>query len=278
MNLKYISIIFILVVIVGGGIFWFSSNIEDSFNLSSEGLDSIGHEEEADMTDNQQLRDRLARFVRETAESYFNSQETEDPEELAITGDWNIFATIYYQGEIRGVGQKEGNLLNSALKEAVISSLTDEKYGEISQDELGDSRFLIRVMSLPNQLSFIEYQGQGIEVINNLVPTRELDKNLIYQKIEQGKEFLFKMSDEAEHGFHKYYYALDDRFENRLHTVYSASIIYTFLYLYDLEKEEEILENLSDWTGFILLMQNLNKGDESYGAFHYSLYLYCFIW
>jgi hypothetical protein len=76
--------------------------------------------------------------------------------------------------------------------------------------------------------------------------------------------------DEEKRGFHKYYYALTDEFENRLHTVYSASIIYTFLYIYDLEKDEEILEYIPDWGDFLLSMQNKSEANESYGAFHYS--------
>jgi len=273
MNFKYIIIIFILAVIVGGGTFWFSKETENSFNFSPLELNLEKNKEETDISHNQQFRDAVVKFVRETAESYSSGRKAEHSEELKKEDDWNISITVYYQGKIRGIGQKEGNLLTSVLEEAVIDVLTDEKYGRINKDELGSSRFLIRFISPPNQFSFIEYQGKGIELIDDMVPLRELDKDLIYQKIEQGKEFLFKMADEKEYGFHKYYYALNDTFENRLHAVYSASIIYTFLYLYDLEKDEKILENLLNWADFLLSMQNLNKGDERYGAFHYSLYL-----
>ncbi len=273
MNLKYILIIFVLAIIVGSGTFWFLKETENSFNFSPLELNLEKNKEKTDITNNQQFRDAVVRLVRKEADTYFSGKKTEHPEELKIAGDWNITITVYFQGEVRGIGQGESNILTSVLKEAVNNALADERYGKINKDELGSSRFLIRFISPSNQFSFIEYQGQGIELIDDLVPSRELDKDLIYQKIEQGKEFLFKMADEKEHGFHKYYYALDDTFENRLHTVYSASIIYTFLYLYDLEKDEKILENLSDWADFLLSMQNLNEEDERYGAFHYSFYL-----
>lgn len=125
-----------------------------------------------------------------------------------------------------------------------------------------------------------EAENNKIEVVKEeeliggfMVPIRYLDKELIEEKIIQGKEFLYRMMDEDKKGFHKYYYALDDSFEDRLHTVYSASIIYTFLYINDLAEDKEILANLSDWGDFLLFMQQKDEGDETYGAFHYSFYL-----
>ena len=116
-----------------------------------------------------------------------------------------------------------------------------------------------------------EKKDKEKEIINGLVITREMDKELICEKITKGKEFLERMMDEEEKGFHKYYYALNDEFENRLHTVYSASIIYTFLKIYDFDKDEKILEYIPDWADFLISMQNKDKPE--YGAFHYSLYL-----
>jgi len=102
------------------------------------------------------------------------------------------------------------------------------------------------------------------------VITRSLDKELILQNIEQGKEFLLRAVHEDEHGFYKKYDALNDDFGNRLHTVYSASIIYTLLKIYDYDKDERILEGIPDWGDFLLSMQSKDK--ETYGAFHYSYY------
>jgi len=99
------------------------------------------------------------------------------------------------------------------------------------------------------------------------------EKSSIARVIEQGKEFLLRMEDEKLHGFHKYYYALEDRFEERLHTVYSASIIYTLLKVYDFDKDQRILEKIPEWGEFLLSMQNKDKESKRYGAFHYSLYL-----
>ncbi len=108
---------------------------------------------------------------------------------------------------------------------------------------------------------------------SDLALIRNLDKELIRQKIDQGKEFLFRAMHENEHGFYKKYDALEDGFGDRLHTVYSASIIYTFLYINDFERDERILDQASGWGDFLISMQNKNKGDKRYGAFHYSYYL-----
>lgn len=101
----------------------------------------------------------------------------------------------------------------------------------------------------------------------------ETFKDLVQEKIEQGKEFLYRMEHPEEHGFYKKYDAINDSFENRLHTVYSASIIYTFLYIYDYDQDEEILKHLSDWGKFLLSMQDKDKSSKRYGAFSYSYYL-----
>ena len=62
----------------------------------------------------------------------------------------------------------------------------------------------------------------------------QLDKAQVLEKIEQAKEFLLRMDHSTEHGFYKRYEALTDTFEERLHAVYSASIIYTLLKAYEI--------------------------------------------
>jgi len=110
-----------------------------------------------------------------------------------------------------------------------------------------------------------------IEVVQGVAIVKDLDKDLILRRIKEGKEFLFKMENPQNHGFYKKYEALTDSFENRVHTVYSASIIYTFLYLNDFKKDQQILNSLERWASFLLSMQNKKQG-RAYGAFHYSYY------
>lgn len=100
-----------------------------------------------------------------------------------------------------------------------------------------------------------------------------VDQELIGQKIEQGKEYLLRMIDAEVHGVHKYYYPLDDHFEERLHTIYTSSTLSTLLKIYDFNQDKSLLKQVSDGGEFILFMQNRNKSSKDYGAFHYSYFL-----
>lgn len=104
-------------------------------------------------------------------------------------------------------------------------------------------------------------------------PNTIITKELVGQKIEEGKEYLLRMMDSEMHGVHKYYYPIDDRFEERLHTIYTSSTLYTLLKIYDFSQDESLLKHVSDGSEFILFMQKKKKGSEYYGAFHYSYFL-----
>ena len=255
-NWKYVlTAIVILTAVVGGGILWSSARQEFPLTEFPGG--------------SEQFRNLTIQFVRAVAENYFDEQPTQYPEELEIRGNWELYITIYHEGEIEGEGGGKGKdeILSLILEEATRNAL-EERVQSLDKEALKDVRFLV---SFPDQtFSFIEYNGEGKELIENLVITRSLDKELILQKIEQGKEFLLRAVHEDEHGFYKKYDALNDDFGNRLHTVYSASIIYTLLKIYDFDKDVRILDGIPDWADFLLSMQS--KDEETYGAFHYSYY------
>ena len=157
------------------------------------------------------------------------------------------------------------------MEQAVKDALTDKNYQKLTEEDIEKTRFLVTFSYSPDEsFSFIEHNKQGKELQKDLVIIRSLDKKLIEEKIGQGKEFLFRANHKEENGFYKKYDTLNDDFGNRLHTVYSASIIYTFLKIYDFDKDERILEQIPEWTDFLLSMQN--KTEKEYGAFHYSFY------
>jgi len=114
---------------------------------------------------------------------------------------------------------------------------------------------------------------QGKEIIDNVVIIREVDKQLVVDKIEDSKQYLFRVLDKDYGGVHKYYYALDDTFENRLHTIYTASTTLTLLKIYDFKPDNETWKYISNAADFILFMQNKDPTSPAYGAFHYSYYL-----
>jgi len=219
--------------------------------------------------DNDEFRNLTIQFVRTAAENYFNGKANQYPDDLKVKGDWKVNIAIYHQGEIKGESEGKGNeeILPVILEEATRNALKEGQQN-LNREDIKEARFMV---SFPDQdFSFIEYDGEGKELIENLVITRHLDKEQIIQNIEQGKEFLLRAENKDEHGFYKKYDTLADDFGSRVHTVYSASIIYTLLKIYDYDQDERILEGIPDWADFLLSMQS--KEEETYGAFHYSYY------
>jgi len=247
---KYVLTVVILAAAVGGGILWSSTRQEFPPTEFPGGSN--------------QFRNLTIQLVRAVAENYFDGKPTQYPEEPEIRGDWELHITIYHQGEIKGGGDGKGKdeILSLIIEAATRKALEESQ--DLDKEDIKEARFLV---SFPDQaFSFIEYNGEGKELIENLVITRSLDKELILQKIEQGKEFLLRAVHEDEHGFYKKYDALNDDFGDRLYTAYSASIIYTLLKIYDFDKDMGISEGIPDWADFLLSMQS--KSTETYGAFH----------
>jgi hypothetical protein len=264
------------------------------FPETSNQQDGIGF-----FRDSDQFRNLCVQFVRTVAENHLGGQPTQYPTELEIKGNWELDITIYYQGEIVGAGGSKGEdeMLSLTLEQATVNAL-EESQQKLSKEDLDEVRFLVTFYYPPGfftqvdnlfqliprfeydyshsfcldarSFSFIEYEGEGKELVEGLVIIRSLDKQLMLQEIEQGKEFLFRAMDEDEHGFYKKYDTENDYFGSRLYTVYSASIIYTLLKIYDFDQDERILEGIPEWGDFLLSMQS--KDEETYGAFHYSYY------
>jgi len=268
-NWKSVLIIFILfTLLIEGGVLYLSTreNGGATYPLPTNTPNNSD--------DISQFRNLVLSFVRKTAEMGDSPSGTvPNPEELVIEGNWEIRLAIYHQGEIKGEAQSKGGILASVLEQATKIVFEDKRAKDLVKEDLEDVRFLVNFLSPPERFSFIEHEGKGVEIIDDLVLVREIDKELILEKIRRGKEFLYRMANEEKQGFYKKYDVLNDSFENRLYTPYSASIIYTFLYIYDLEKDEEILEHIPAWGDFLLSMQNKDEGDKGYGAFSYSLFL-----
>jgi hypothetical protein len=249
--------------------------------------------------DGDQFRNLCVQFVRTVAENHLGGQPTQYPAELGIKGNWQLDITIYHQGEVKGAGgsKAKDEILPLTLEEATVNAL-EEAHQKLSQEDLEEARFLITFSYPPHfftqvdnlfqliprfeyyyshsfclddrSFSFIEYEGEGKELVEGLVIIRSLDKQLMLEKIERGKEFLFRAMDEDEHGFYKRYDTEDDYFGSRLHTVYTASIVYTLLKIHDFDHDERILAGIPGWADFLLSMQS--NDEETYGAFHYSYY------
>jgi len=229
-----------------------------------------------DYSENDRFRNQVIKFVRETAEKHFENKKARRPADLEMEGNWEVSVTAYYQGEIKGYGDKIIGILASALEEATKNALRDERAKNLDKKNIKEARFLVKFLGPENQLfSFIETipGAEGKELIDDLLVIRNLDKELIKEKIKQGKEYLLRMIDENENGAHKYYYAVNDSFENRLHTIYTSSLIYTLLKIHNFEKNDSLLEQIFKSAEFVFSMQNKEKGKKGYGAFYYSYFL-----
>lgn len=233
-------------------------------------ISSVHHLDTAGHNSNDQFRDLAVTFVRGVAENHFDGQPGRHPDELQIEGDWESVITIYYQGEETGSGEGKNEILSLSLEEATANALEDEKH--LSKEDLKDARFLISFSTPDERHSFIEYNGTGKELVLDLVAVRDMDKETIRQKIDEGKGYLFRAVHEDEKGARKYYYALNDSFENRLRTIYTSSLVYTLLKIYDFDKDEEIWNYVYGCADFILSMQDKDEESKRYGAFHYSYY------
>lgn len=254
-------------VVVLGMILVLAVSLNDSNQrIGSEGVDK-----------HNQLKNQIVRFVREVAENYFDGKPAKIPEELETMVDRGVNVTIYNHGAIIGEGlhKKGGNkMLSSSIVDATLSAFDDKRFQNLGKEDIKSVRFLV-TLSLPDNkvFSFIEYEGQGKELVGDLVVVRDLDKELILQKIRQGKKYLLSMVNKKEYGAYKYYFVLSDSFEHRLHTLYTSSLMYTLLKLYDFDKDELLLDYVFNSAKFILSMQNRDEGSIGYGAFYYSYYL-----
>ena len=215
------------------------------------------------------VKEQIITLVRDTAENYFIDNLACNRSDLEIEMDWEVEIFIYHLGVLKKKGTGNNSTLSLSLEGATRNALN----GDLSDVIVLNSQFLISILS-PIVHSFIIYNEKGYEVIEGgLLPIRYLNKELIHQKIIQAKDYLYRMIDNKDYGVHKYYYALDDNFENRLHTIYTSSTIFSLLKIYDYFNDDTILQYAYNCGEFILSMQNRDSRTRAYGAFHYSLFL-----
>lgn len=208
-------------------------------------------------------------FIRETAEERFGAKAVLAPGALEIKGNFELEIAVYYKGDKIGQGRAEERILSLALEKAVISAISGQKEKALSIENIDEAWFLVSFLKEGKTLfSFAGQKDKAVEIQNETVVLRGFDKTTIEKSILEGKSFLLSMENEETSGFYKKYDALKDLFEDKAYTVYSASIIYTLLKVYDFDKDGKLLEKADNLAGFLLSMQS--KEPETFGAFHYS--------
>jgi hypothetical protein len=172
---------------------------------------------------------------------------------------------IYHQGQLLGLGDATAADLCTALKNATRRSLAA---AWPNRARVPTSRFAIE---LPGRnYSLIELDGRGVELNHGLVPVRELNRNVVQHSIERSKAYLLRVMDAQYHGAHKRYDAIRDAFEPRLHTIYTASTVFTLLKLHATAPDPDLLARARQAADFLLAQQSRNAQEPTHGGFFYS--------
>lgn len=184
----------------------------------------------------------------------------------ALTTPLHVVVSIYAEGKLVGMGRSTQDEPCAALREATRKALD---LSGLARAQLARARFTVDFTH--HDFALVEFEGKGVELVKGKVPVRSLDKPAIERHIAQSSAYLLRMIDRARGGVHKYYHAPTDAFDERLHTIYTASTVYTLIALHRREPDERLREPIERAAGFLLAMQRIAPGQPGHGAFHYSL-------
>lgn len=212
--------------------------------------------------DNTAFRDRVAGFVRRVATG---GQDIVCTLPLT-TRPPLVVVSMYHEGQVVGLGTSADDELCVALTKATERAV--EASGP-DRARVAQARFVVDLTA--HDYALVEHEGKGVELVSGLVPVRVLDKAMVRQRIDEGKAYLLRMMDPELGGVHKYYDAPTDTFEDRLHTIYTASTLYTLLAVYAHDQDESLREPIERAAEFLLSMQRVAPNQPGHGAFHYSL-------
>lgn len=216
--------------------------------------------------DNAAFRDRVVAFVREVAVRGPNVACALPLIAQRIAPPLEVVVSIYYEGELVGWGISADAELCVALTEATQRAVAASGP---ARSRVAEARFVVELTD--HEYGLVEHEGKGVELVNGVVPVRVLDRAMLRRRIDEGKAYLLRVMDPELGGVHKYYYAPTDSFEDRLHTIYTASTIYTLLAIYAHDGDESLLQPIEGAAGFLLSMQRVAPNQPGHGAFHYSL-------
>lgn len=216
-----------------------------------------------DELDNAAFRDRAAAFVREVSVSDRSVTCT-----LPLTAAQPLHVTVsmYDGGVVVGQGTSADTELCVALRDATRRALAASG---LDGSQVAQARFVVDLTDY--QYALVEHEGKGVELASDLVPVRVLDRAMLRRPIDEGKAYLLRVMDPVLGGVHKYYHAPTDTFEDRLHTIYTASTIYTLLAVQAHDRDERLRQPIERAAGFLLSMQRVAPDQPGHGAFHYSL-------
>ncbi|PRP96274.1 terpene cyclase [Enhygromyxa salina] len=212
--------------------------------------------------DNAGFRDGVIAFVRQVA-----AGNPYVPCTLpSITTPLHVVVSMHAAGQLVGRAISTQDDLCEALTQATRQAVAA---AGLAPERVAQARFAVELTH--HKYGIIEYEGEGLELVGGQVPVRVFDKAMLRQRIDAGKAYLLRVMDPHLGGVHKYYYAPTDTFDDRLHTIYTASTIYTLLALYEHDHDETLREPIDRAAGFLLSMQRVAPGQPGHGGFSYSM-------
>lgn len=216
-----------------------------------------------DELDNAAFRDRVVAVVRGVA-----AGDPDVPCALPPTAAQpsRVAVSLYDGGVIVGRGAAADDELCISLKAAAGVALAASG---LERDRVEQARFVVELVDLDYAL--VEHDGHGVELVGGLVPARVLDRDMVRRRLDEGTAYLLRVMDPELGGVHKYYHAPTDSFDDRLHTIYTASTLYTLLAVHARGGDERLRRPIERAAGFLLSMQRVAPGQPGHGAFHYSL-------
>ncbi|WP_152629910.1 terpene cyclase [Haliangium ochraceum] len=218
-----------------------------------------------DALDNQSFRDRAVVFARAVVDGVAQIPCTLP----SAQQPFDVEVVLFHAGEMVGQGRGEHPSLCEALADAARGAANAS---HLSREQRAETRMAIDLRG--RSYSFVEHGERGVELSHGLVAVRRFERSLLRQRIDEGKAYLLRVIDAAlgpeRAGVHKYYYAPADAFEPKLHTIYTASTIFTLLKLQAFAPDEALSKAIEQATGFLLSMQAREGDARNYGAFYYS--------
>jgi hypothetical protein len=234
--------------------------------------------------DNAEFRDRVVALVHDLAVGVSEGGSGQGsgarctvPQPRGLAEPSRVVVSFYEQGEVVGRGSAVHERLCVALTLATLAATEEASEASgLSPSRLAEARFVVELITLDTAI--VEYEGQGLELVGGakgVVPTRVLDKDLIRRRIDEGQAYLLRVLDPDLGGVHKIYEAETDSHEPRLHTVYTASTLYTLLRLYARTGDESLRAPIDRGAEFLFAMQRLTPDptEAGHGAFHYAFNL-----
>ncbi|KTC94789.1 glycoside hydrolase family 76 protein [Legionella feeleii] len=225
---------------------------------------------------NNEFRDAVIQYVRSIAASKLFNTTLPNAQILDKRWDtqyahryWYVSVIAYFQGQQLGVGTANEASLSKTIAKATERALEQSRLKPIGTKELAAFRFQVIFDYPPRRYySFIEDKGKGLELQSNRVVIRYLDGDLIKQQIYSSQHYLLNNMHPQLHGFYKKYDVAEDNRGSKLHTIYSASSLYTLLKIYRLNKDPQLEKHFKAIAAFLLGMQ-VTQGKQA-GSFYYS--------